>query len=423
VPPAPGLRALGPSVLGSSVLGTAAGGRSQEDVRRHNLSAVLTAVHREGPLTRAQLTAVLGLSRSTVGDLVGGLVAAGLVVEDRPCPEAGRGVGRPSLVVRPLERSATALAVYLDVHWLRAAVVGLGGTVLDRATQEVPVGSPPRVVADLVGAVAARLVPDDEARRRLVAVGAAVPGTVRAGRGVVGLAPNLGWAEQPVGEPIAAAVAQHLGRRLPVVVGNDADLGVVAECRRGAARDAADVVYLCGTWGLGGGVVSGGHRLTGSRGFAGEVGHIGVDPEGRACHCGSRGCWESESSAAAWAAPLELDADAPDIAQQLLERLDRGGGAARRTRDRVSRAYARGLASVVNVLDPQVVLLGAGLWRDLWPVVADDVLPWVERLVLPALREHVDVRPAGLGADSTLLGAAETAFEALLEDPLAVAPA
>ncbi|WP_299039223.1 ROK family transcriptional regulator [uncultured Pseudokineococcus sp.] len=411
-PPRPAPRALGP----------AAGGRSQEDVRRHNLSVVLGAVHRDGSLTRAQLTAVLGLSRSTVGDLVGGLAAAGLVVEDRAPAAVGRGVGRPSLVVRPLERSATALAVYLDVHWLRVAVVGLGGAVLDRATQEVPAGSPPHVVADLVGEVAARLVPDAQDRRRLVGVGAAVPGTVRAGEGVVGLAPNLGWAEQPVGEQVSAAVAHHLGRRLPVVVANDADLGVVAECRRGAARDASDVVYLCGTWGLGGGVVSGGHRLTGSRGFAGEVGHIGVDPEGRACHCGSRGCWESESSAAAWAVPLELDPDAPDIAEQLLDRLDRGGVAARRTRDRVSRAFARGLASVVNVLDPQVVLLGAGLWRDLWPVVADDVLPWVERLVLPALREHVDVRPAGLGEDSTLLGAAEIALAPLLEDPLAVAP-
>ena len=410
--PGAGLRTLGP----------VAGGRSQDHVRRHNLSVVLSAVHRDGPVSRAQLTGALGLSRSTVGDLVGGLAAAGLVVEDRPCAAAGRGVGRPSLVVRPLERSATALAVYLDVHWLRVAVVGLGGAVLARATEQVPAGSPPHVVVDLAATVAAQLVPDAQGRHRLVGVGVAVPGTVRAGEGVVGLAPNLGWVEQPLGDRLAAAVADHLGRRLPVVVANDADLGVVAECRRGAAREATDVVYLCGTWGLGGGVVSGGHRLTGSRGFAGEVGHIGVDPEGRACHCGSRGCWESESSAAAWAAPLELDADAPDITEQLLERLDRGGVAARRTRDRVSRAFARGLASVVNVLDPQVVLLGAGLWRDLWPVVAEDVLPWVERLVLPALREHVDVRPAGLGADSTLLGAAEAALAPLLEDPLGAAP-
>lgn len=398
-------------------------GRSQDDVRRHNLSVLLSAVHRDGPLTRAQLTGALGLSRSTVGDLVGGLADAGLVHEERPRAAAGRGVGRPSLVVTPRERSATVLALYLDVHWLRAAVLGLGGAVLERGTVQVPAEAPPDRVAALAGELAARLLPGAAERARLVGTGVAVPGTVRAGAGVVGLAPNLGWVEQPVGAQVAAALETALGRRLPVAVANDADLGVVAECRRGAARDAADVVYLCGTWGLGGGVVSGGHRLTGSRGFAGEVGHIGVDPEGRPCHCGSRGCWEAETSAAAWAAPLDLDPDAPDVAERLLERLDRGGVAARRTRERVSRAFARGLASVVNVLDPQVVLVGAGLWRDLWPVVEDDVLPWVERLVLPALRGHVDVRLAGLGEDSTLVGAAELALAPLLEDPIALAPA
>ncbi|MEJ5944990.1 ROK family transcriptional regulator [Pseudokineococcus basanitobsidens] len=396
-------------------------GRGQDDLRRHNLSVVLGAVHRTGAVTRAQLTASLGLSRSTVGDLVGALVGAGLVVEEPPRAASGRGVGRPSLVVAPVERAATVVAVYLDVHWLRATLVGLGGRVLASATEPLPTGAAPAEAVRRAGGLVTGLVPP-AGRHRVVAAGVAVPGTVRAGEGVVGLAPNLGWVEQPVGELMAGELAGRLGRPVPVLVANDADLGVVAEIGRGAAVGATDVVYLCGTWGLGGGIVSGGHALTGRRGFAGEVGHVGVDPEGRACHCGSRGCWEAEAQAAAWAGPLELDVDAPDVAARVAERLERGGVLARRTRDRVSRSFARGLASVVNVLDPQVVLLGAGLWRDLWPAVEGDVLPWVERLVLPALRDHVDVRPAGLGDGSTLVGAAETAFGPLLDDPLGHAP-
>lgn len=393
-------------------------GRGVDDLRRHNLSAVLQAVHHAGAVSRAQLTTTLALSRSTVGDLVGDMVEAGLLVERRPDASSGRGVGRPSLLVRPAPGSPTVLAVYADVHRVRVALVGLGGEVLGRLDDDLPAVVGPARAASAAASLAARLVPTAADRARLVGVGAAVPGTVRAGTGVVGLAPHLGWVEAPFGDALADALAAALGRRLPVELGNDADLGVVAEHLRGGARSTTDVVYLCGTWGLGSGIISGGNRLTGRHGFAGEVGHIGVDPEGRACHCGSRGCWESESQASAWAAPLDLDADAPDVAARVLERLDRGGVAARRTRDRVSRSFARGLASIVNVFDPQAVLLGAGLWQDLWPAVEDDVMPWVDRLVLPALRGHVDVRPAGLGTGSTLVGAAEVALAPLLADPL-----
>lgn len=376
-------------------------------------------------MTRARLTDALGLNRSTVGDLVGQLVGAGLLVEERPDPARTDPirVGRPSLVVRPPERSAFVLAVYIDVHWLRIARVGLGGRVLARCTEHLPVGTSADAAVARVAALAAELVATPHERAALVGVGVATPGTVRAGSGVIGLAPNLGWRDVPLRDALDVALAAALGRRVPVSVANDADLGVLAENLRGAARGVADVVYLCGTWGLGGGILTGGHPLTGSHGYAGEVGHVGVDPAGRACHCGSRGCWEAEAMAAAWAGPLDLDGDAADVAERVLVRLTRGDVAARRTRDRLSRSFARGLAGVVNVVDPQVVLLGAGLWRQLWPEVSGDVLPWVQRLVLPALREHVQVVPAGLGEDSTLLGAAELAFEPLLADPLSAAAA
>jgi predicted NBD/HSP70 family sugar kinase len=107
----------------------------------------------------------------------------------------------------------------------------------------------------------------------------------------------------------------------------------------------------------------------------------------------------------------------------VLAALALGGVAARRTRDKLSRSFARGLATVVTLFNPEVVVLGNGLWRDLWPAVRDDVEPWLSRLVMPALRDGVDVRLSGLGDDSTILGAAEMAFESLLDDPLRAFPA
>lgn len=392
-------------------------GRASEDLRRHNLSSLLRHLHLSGPASRAELTGVLGLNRSTVGDLVGDLAGAGLVTEGVPAPSGPTRAGRPSLLVRPRALGARVLALHLDVHHVTAALVGLGGEVLARADASLPPSTAPRQSVESALALALSLPVWDVP---LLGVGVAVPGTVDQVHGVVGTAPHLGWSDVPLAALVTEVLVERLGSTPAVSVANDADLGMLAEARRGAARGCTDALYVCGTWGMGGGIITGGHPLTGARGHAGEIGHVGVNPEGRACHCGSRGCWEAEAMAGAWAAPLDLDPEASDVAAAVLERLALGGVAARRSRDRLSRSFARGLASMVNVLDPEVVVLGAGLWRDLWPELHGEVDRWLERTVLPAMRGRVDVRPSGLGADSTLLGAAETAFEPLLADPLSL---
>ena len=378
---------------------------------------MLGGVHVRGEVTRAELTEHLGLGRSSVGDLLGSLVAGGLVTEEAPGPGRTGRVGRPSLVVRPVAAAATVLAVSIDVHLLRVALVGLGGEVLGRRAERL---DPPVVAASAaarVAVLAADLLAGTPGAAGLRGVGVAVPGTVRSEDGTVSAAPHLGWEDVPIGAAVAAALAPVLAAPVPVAVANDADLGVRAERLRGTARGAEHIVYLCGTYGLGGGIVSGGHGLVGSRGFAGEVGHVSVDAAGRPCRCGSRGCWEAEAMSAAWARPLGLDPAAPDIAAQVLARLAVGDVAARRTRDAVSRSFARGMASLANVFDPEVIVIGEGLWWELWPTVADDVLPWLQRLVIPVLREGLPVRRSP-GQESSLLGAAELAFAPLLADPL-----
>lgn len=394
-------------------------GRGTEDVRRHNLSTLLGLVHARGGVTRAEVTRELGLNRSTIGALVGALVEAGLVVEQAPSDGAPGRVGRPSLEVRPRPDGVEVLAGYVDVHAVQVVRVGLGGTVHGRRTVATSAPPTPARAADLL-ATAARDLLADAPPALLAGVGVAVPGLVRTGDGVIAHAPNLDWRDAPFADVVAAGLEAATGHRLRVDVANDADLGLIAEHRRGAAVGLSDVVYLCGTYGLGGGVLTGGHPLTGHRGYAGEVGHVSVDPDGRACRCGSRGCWESETLAAAWAEPFDLDPDAPDVADLVLARLAAGGVVSRRTRDKLSRAFARGLANIVHLFDPQAVVLGEGLWHRLWPEVRDDVMPWVDRLVMPAMRAGVTVRTSALGEGSTVLGAAELAFSPLLQDPLAL---
>src|SRR5689334_10609914 len=264
-------------------------GPTQDEIRRQNLGALLRYVHLRGPTSRAELTARLGLNRSTIGALTADLATAGLVAEELP-RDHGR-AGRPSLVVRP-EPEVYGFALVIDVDRLTAARIGLGGTVLDRREKQRPPGtmSPAEVVAPLADFVREmqRAVP---AHARYVGAGAAVSGLVRAEDGLVRLGPHVGWIDEPLGE----ALAKVLGGDKPVQVRNNADLSALAEHVRGVAVDCDNVVYLYGAGGIGGGITAGGRLVTGHGGYGGEVGHMVVNPNGRKCACGAFGCWETEA--------------------------------------------------------------------------------------------------------------------------------
>lgn len=382
-------------------------GTNQEDVRRHNLGTVLAHLHHDGQLSRADLTARLGLNRSTIAALVGELVQLRAVVEQ--APRGGRaGAGRPSLDVRPSSRSVLVLAVEVGVDVLQAAVVGLGGELLARATTATPSPGAPELVAAATARLVAQVLDGVCDGAALLGMGVAVPGVVRDRDCLVRFAPNLGWVDVPFAELLRAA----LGLDMRIVVANDADLGGLAEHVRGAAVGCQDVVFLAADAGIGGGLIAGGQSLHGFGGYAGELGHLVVNPRGRRCRCGSRGCWETEIGAGAIAAALRLPASSSPLIASRLARVTQPNRALRR----VGQHLGLGLGSIVNLLNPDVIVLG-GLLRSLYPVIQQDADRALVASSLQAPREQVRVVLPGLGGDSVLLGAAETAFGPLLADP------
>ena len=394
-------------------------GARSEDVRRGNLGTLLRHLHVHGPTSRSTLTSLLSLNRSTIGDLTGELVAAGLVRE-RPGGrgglqgDGGRATGgRPSFVVVPETERVQVLAVDIGVTHLTVARVGLGGHVLSR--RDIPHRRGPRRMRTMVksiGSVARELLAETGRGVSCTGAGAAVPGMVRVPDGLVRQVPNLGWSDVPLGE--------ELGRELgmQVAVGNDADLGALAEHVRGVAVGCDDVVYLAGHSGIGAGIFTSGRPLVGRRGYAGEVGHLVVNPDGLPCHCGSRGCWETEAGEER----LFQLAGRPAGGglrgvREVVAAAAAGDGAARAAVEHVAEWLGRGTANVVNAFNPEVVILGGALaeFHEAAGASVDDALrsqalaPPLEgvRLVLPAF-----------GLDSSLLGAAELAFAPLLSDPL-----
>ncbi len=257
-------------------------------IRRHNLGLLLSQVHRDGELTRAELTSRLNLSRSTIGAVVADLTELGIL--DERVPNGGDRAGRPSHVVGPRPDGPNAFAVDVDITHVTAAAVGIGGHVFARqevATYPYPssASSIARHVIDAVHALGAQVGNGTWP----VGIGVSIPGTVDRHNGTVEFAPNLNWRHEPFGTMLAALAPAGL----PVIIGNDADLAVVAEHQHGSARDCDDVVFLMGRIGVGAGIIVNGLPLRGHDGHAGEVGHNVVDASGPKCHCGKRGCVET----------------------------------------------------------------------------------------------------------------------------------
>ena len=387
-------------------------GPTQEEVRRHNLGTLLRYVHIHGATSRAELTTRLGLNRSTIGALTAELAAAGLVTE-RP-PRQTRRAGRPSLVVRPESSQVYAYALAIEVDRLRAARVGLGGKILDRRETERPRGMP---VIDAIQPLASFIhemrlaVPEGS---RYVGGGLAVAGMVRRADGMVRLAPTIGWVEEPVGE----ALSEEIGDVGPLLVGNIADVSAMVEHSRGAAAGRDNVIYLYGDAGVGGGIIAGGRRVTGHGGYGGEVGHMVINPEGRPCGCGSHGCWETEIGEHAL---LELAGrghlSGREAVLGVVDAAMRGDWAAQQAVRHVGEWIGLGVGNLINIFNPEAVIFG-GTLRDVYLVAAAQIRSRLNEVALPACREHVRLRTPELGTDAALIGAAELAFERLLDDPL-----
>ncbi|MDR6868772.1 putative NBD/HSP70 family sugar kinase [Microbacterium resistens] len=379
-----------------------------EGVRRANLSRILRMVHREGPLSRAALTDATGLNRSTIGALVTDLTTAGLVQEN--APDAHGRVGRPSPNVAATA-APVAVAVNPEVDAVTMAAISLDRTVIIRERIDVEGLAAPdetaRLVAERIASWRIGILED----RRIAGLGVALPGLVRSQDGLVRLAPHLNWRDAPLLEALSSATG------IPSVIDNDATLGALAESLYGAAQDVHDSVYLNGgASGIGGGIVIDGRLVHGARGYAGEIGQnhpsIALPADRRA---GANGTLEDEVSRARLLAAVRMHgADDPTLASVI-----RASAAVDVTAEveRQRRILSTALANVVNVLNPSVVVLG-GFLATLFDQDPDGFVAEVAAQAMPMNAEGLAIRTAALGEDRLLVGAAEIAFEALLEDPL-----
>lgn len=347
----------------------------QEDARRHHRSLLLQELFREGPASRADLARSSGLTRVTVSDLVGEMLADGLVSE-LGAPAQSR-VGKPPTLVGLAADSHHVIGLDLsETDRMSGAVVNLAGTV--QARHEVHVdGAVGEGAVELVLRLAADLVAMTE--RPVLGIGVGSPGVVGTDGTVID-APNLAWTDTPLAARLAAATD------LPVFVANDANTAVLGEHTFGESGDGGLMVLRVGT-GVGAGLVLGGSLLHGHLGAAGEIGHVVVDPCGELCACSRTGC-------------LETVLSAPRLRRRLAEPGVDGPAALAEVGTRLGEV----LAPVVAALNlHEIVLSGPAELLD-GPLL-DAADRTIRERTMPISSTGLAVRTSKLGEDVVVVGA------------------
>ncbi|WP_372348003.1 ROK family protein [Streptomyces sp. KL116D] len=380
---------------------------TQQGMRRRNLSRVMYAVAAEGSLSRAAVAQHIGLTRAAVSTLVDELIRAGLLEELGP--QRPGGVGRPGSALTVSGRGPAGLGAEVGVDHLAVCAVDLRGEV--RARAERRVGNrgraPEPVLAELAALVRQVSAEAEAAGLRPAGLAVAVPGLVARGTHTVVRAPNLDWH--------GTDVAALLPGDVPLTVDNEANFGALAELWLGT-ESPADFLHVSAEIGIGAALVVDGRLLRGTRGFAGELGHVPVRPEGPACPCGGRGCLEQYAGeeAVLRAAGVEPGADRVSL---LAERAAAGDTDTRRALRAAGTALGIALTGAVNLLDPRAVVLGGALSR-----LAPWLLPSLERELTRRTATPEDgVAVSHLGSDGPLLGAAHSVVRTVLDDPIGVA--
>ncbi|GJF31317.1 transcriptional regulator [Kitasatospora sp. NE20-6] len=361
-------------------------------LRQGHETLVLDLLRRHGPLTRAGLGTHTGLSRTTLSDIVGGLVAGGAVVTAAPEQATGRR-GRPVETLSLNPAAGQAVGIDFARRAVHVAAVNVAHEVVGSAGEPHPAGLPweQRV------AIAARLVGG------LAGGGIGLGSLTGIGAGVVG---PVGPPGEPDGfpggtGPVRALLGAAFG--VPVLVDNNTRLAALAESVWGSATGSRDVLYLRLSHGVGGGLVVGGALHGGAYGLSGELGHITVDPAGAPCDCGGRGCLETVASVGAvLEAHRAAGGRAADIAE-FTAAATAGEEAARGVLRTVGGHVGTVLAAVCNAVGPGVVVVGGEL-AEAGALLLTPVEEALAAHVLPLARSRLDLRRAALGEYGGALG-------------------
>ncbi|MGI5466670.1 ROK family protein [Streptomyces sp. CA-132043] len=390
-------------------------------LRKSHEQSVLDLLRKHGPLSRAELGAHSGLSRTTLYDIVAGLVEGGAVVAATPPAEVRRR-GRPVEKLSLNPHAGEAIGIDFARRAVHVSAINVAHEMIGSASEAHAPGLTWNQRADIAerllgslggsaprGAAAHGSVPRSASAGRTPRRGTLRLGSLSAiGVGVVGPLIDAGGIHAggtDVGERSLDGLPGLLHERfgVPVLLDNNTRLAALAEAVWGAAADGGDVLYVRLSHGVGGGLVVGGSLHRGMYGMSGEFGHVTVDPDGAPCQCGGTGCLETVASVDAVLQRYRAAGGRAEDITAFLAAAASGDNTAHDVLERAGTAVGTVLAAVCNAVGPGVIVIGGEL-AEAGAALIEPVERALHTHVMPLARDRVRVRRATLGEAGSALG-------------------
>lgn len=397
-------------------------------VRQINLSVIMHHLREHAPISRAALAEMTGLNKTTVSSLVRELIERQFVREvGYESPGSRQGAGRLAMLLTLDPAAGFIISAEIGVDFLLVVCTNFAPEIIWRHKETIRPDMGQQFILDRLLTLLRQAVLIGHAScHALLGVAVGLHGLVDQSTGTLLFAPNLAWENVPFREILREF------NNAPIVVDNEANLAALGEHYFGVAQGYNEVLYITASVGLGGGIVHGGQVFSGVTGVGAEFGHMTMNPDGEICNCGNRGCWETQVSQRALYRHIRRGIG--QGRETLLNRLSGGNPAAitvpmvveaakggdalaLEALDQVGHDLGIGLASLVNALNPELVVFGGVL-----SLAAEFMLPAVEeelmRRALRWNREATRVVVTELGLDACVLGGVARVFQVILAEPI-----
>jgi glucokinase-like ROK family protein len=396
-------------------------------MREMNVTLILNTLRLHAPISRAGVAVKTGLNKASVSSMVRDQIASGFIEETGSSASSSE-IGRPAINLRLNPDAGYIISAEIGVDFISIIATDFLLEIVARRYEDTTGLTDGEAILQY----AFRLLKEvhQQVRRRgrpIFGLAVGVPGLVDMPAGTLLLAPNLGWRDLPLRDLLQAQFD------LPIYLANEANMAALGESYFGTGQNSRLLVYVSSGVGVGGGIVTNGHLLTGVSGLAGEFGHMTIQPDGLPCGCGNRGCWETRASQTALFRAIRERIESG--ARSML--LDQTGGKlnqltipmiahAARHNDAIAQAALEetarwlgiGLANLMNMLNPEHVVFGGKLslaHELLMPVLQAEI----EQRTFPWIRDQVTFAIAQHSADATVMGGAAMIHRDVLNHPLA----
>lgn len=396
-------------------------------VRQINLSLIMHILRTQAPISRASLSQKTQLNKTTVSDLINELNERGFV---RELGMQSSGTGRPATLLTLNPTAGYIVSCEIAVDYLEVLVTDFAPEVIWQIKEPTPPGTSQSVIVERMLELLHQAIEQGKSTdSNLFGIAVGVPGMVDHSSGTILFAPNLKWHNVPL---LAILERENFGA--PIFVDNEANMAALGEHYFGAAQGYNEILYLSGNVGLGGGFLRGGQLCRGANGVAAEYGHMTIDPQGELCNCGNYGCWETLVSQNGLFKRIVTAIKNGETSlltekirgrwesisvEMIVEAAQTGDPLAIRSLEEIGHSLGIGIASLLNALNPEIVVLGGILSvasEFLFPVVNAEI----QKRALPWNREYVKVVPAAHGSDACVKGGIAIVYQSVLSQAPAV---